>query len=263
MKRLLTALLIAATLSGQACAVGIPPDAIGLYAFNENNGTNARDSGTNGIAGTLTNGATWSAPGQIGAACLSLDGTNDYVDLTNNAALNPAAMSFACWVKPANLTAGYVAIYSRNSGAVANQLFLKSNGKLAVYLNALSSVNYDGSGSHTLTAGTWCHVGFSYSSAAGLVGYVNGASDAAPAANGTLATVTAVSAIGNDTVNAGRFFPGLIDDVRFYNRVLTSGEFAALAAYTGPHAIPAFLQSSLKPCTRFFLPKPTALALIR
>ena len=51
------------------------------YAFDETFGTTAADASGNGIVGTLTNGATWTA-GRYGNA-VSLDGVDDYVDLGN------------------------------------------------------------------------------------------------------------------------------------------------------------------------------------
>jgi hypothetical protein len=52
-----------------------------------------------------------------------------------------------------------------------------------------------------------------YSSAAGLIGYVNAASDNTAAANGNPQTSTSAN-IGQDPVTAAKFWDGKLDEVR-------------------------------------------------
>lgn len=167
----------------------------------------------------------------------SFNGSTEEIGCGTSALLQPAAMTAACWIYPTSLTPAYSAIISKNAGTGSNfyQLFVKSNGKVAVYL---VNGNYDGTGSHTLTTSNWYHVGFTYSSAAGGVGYVSGASDGTFAANGAISfSANPVLELANDLPNAGRFYGGRMADVAIWNVALTAGEFAALASGQRPNMI--------------------------
>ncbi|MDE1882288.1 MAG: LamG domain-containing protein, partial [Euryarchaeota archaeon] len=81
----------------------------------------------------------------------------------------------------------------------------------------------------------WAMVTFTYDSTNGLKGYVNGSLDASAAANGALNSVSGYPlSIGRDATNATtRDLSAKIDDVRVYNRALTSSDVSELYAYTG------------------------------
>lgn len=182
---------------------------------------------------TLVNltSAAWTN-GQIGSA-LSFNGSNQYIDLgtkigvvgTGSSSLIPAFTTIA-WVNPTDLSINaYNAIH-----AGTNNYFLssvKSNGKLAQYMQTTGgTISYDGTGSHTLKAGNWYQIAMSYDSTAGLKGYVNAELDNSAGANGTN-LFTGPIHVGHDPIN-GRYWKGLIDNFRLYNRVLSQDEILAL-----------------------------------
>ena len=69
------------------------------WQFNEGSGTIAGDSSGNGNFGTLVNGPVWTT-GFEGSA-VSLDGADDYIEIGNAPALNPAnALTLSLWVNP-------------------------------------------------------------------------------------------------------------------------------------------------------------------
>lgn len=216
---------------------------VGRWALNDGTGSStAADSSGSGLTGTLTNmdvNADWvtGAPGLGGG--LNFDGTDGYVDAGTSATLNPVAVTVAAWVKAETFDT-YTAVFSRVStgGAAFYQLLVKSDGKLALYVQAAGVVSYDGTGTFTLTTGTWFHVALTYSSTAGLAGYVNGAPDGTASANGALTTASAVASIGTDTETVGREFDGVIDEVRVYNRVLSATDIAGLYTFTEATAAP-------------------------
>lgn len=167
-----------------------------LDAVGNNNGTN-----NNGVTATT---------GQIdgGAGFASASSQSVTINVYNG-----TAFTFSAWIKGTTFPNAYnTVIMSQNIG-VYKDLFVKSNGKLACFVFATNDRSYDGTGSHTLVTGTWYHVALSYNSTAGLVGYVNGASDGTAAANGNAGN-SSTGAIGNDVVNAGRFWNGAMDEVR-------------------------------------------------
>ncbi len=133
--------------------------------------------------------------------------------LTAGTATNPGnAFSFSAWVKGTTFPNAYNTIIGY--GPISTMaLFVKSNGKLACYLQGTGQVFYDGSGSHTLSTGTLYLLHMTYSSSAGLVGYFNGSSDGTAAANGN-STSHGQLDIGNDPITGSRLWNGVIDEVR-------------------------------------------------
>jgi hypothetical protein len=57
---------------------------VGYWSFDDGTGTIASDSSGNGNNGTLVNGPTWIASGEI-AGALFFDGVDDYVSFTSQA----------------------------------------------------------------------------------------------------------------------------------------------------------------------------------
>lgn len=210
---------------------------VAYYTFDDGSGTTAADSaGTN--TGTLSGSTipTW-VGGKIGAHALAFNGSTAYVNVPDATALNPTAITVSAWVNFTSFGSSYNAIVSKVTagGGAYYQLFVKSNGTLAVYMTGSSgAIDYDGTGSHTLTLNTWYHIAFTYDSSTGLIGYVNGVQDATVGASGTLTAPTGVPlTISNDTNTAGRFAAASIDDVRIYNRAFTSSDITQLFNFTG------------------------------
>src|ERR1035437_3896283 len=141
-------------------AFAIPNGLVGYWGFDADcmdvtQGL-AFDLSGNNNTGTLAASPPL-AQGQVGQA-LKFDGSTTYVNCGSSALLNPAAMSMTAWVNMSALTNAYSAIVSRVAagGATATfQIFVKSSGKLAVYVGASTSVSYDGSGTYTLPTGQW------------------------------------------------------------------------------------------------------------
>lgn len=71
--------------------------AVRHYSCNDGSGTNLDDTGSDGLDGTLDNGATWGT-GHFGG-CLVLDGTNDQVSMSGAATSNKSALTIALWAK--------------------------------------------------------------------------------------------------------------------------------------------------------------------
>ena len=141
------------------------------------------------------------------------------------------AWSIAFWCKPESLAAAYAGLWSRdnsNFGARSQStIYLKSNGKLAVYIDG--TINYDGTGSQTLSAGNWHFIVFSYSPSTGIVVYVNDVQDADTSDSGTPSTASVGMRLGDDNYSGedsgGREFDGVIDECGIWlGRTLDSSE---------------------------------------
>lgn len=176
--------------------------------------------------------APTSRPGGFGE--LRCDGTG-YIDCGTSSALNPVAITLSIWVKGANWTPSYSAVFARiYAGGDPNafhSVLVRSDGKLACFVstNITTTLSYDGTGAATLSPGTWYHVALTYDSVSGLSGYVNGVLDATVAANGLLAQKAGVTtALGTDLNIAGRTLTGALDDARLWARALSASEIRQL-----------------------------------
>jgi glucose/arabinose dehydrogenase/PKD repeat protein len=201
------------------------------YAFNEISGTTAADASGHGIVGTLTNGPTFSS-GRYGNA-VSLDGSNDYVNLGNPSALQlTGSMTLSAWVYASSFPVDDAAIISkRASGESGFQLDLtKDTGPRTIGFKLTSSsggamFRY---GATTLQLNTWYHVAGVYNAATRTMDvYLNGVLDNA----GLVGTVTASQQNSTANVTIGRRaggtgfeFAGRIDDVRIADHALSQAQ---------------------------------------
>lgn len=205
---------------------------VGSWHFSEGTGTRAADSSSSlSYDGTIS-GASWTTAGKFGNA-LSFNGTSSYVQ-TVAFEKRSLQKTVCAWVKPTN--------QSGLKGLVIHEgaFYLRLNNmklEARVYNNAGATSNtYDSVSS--LTADQWSFVCEVIDSSSGgainLKYYING--NTTPDLNqdtdvsglyiGTAGTN--YLKIGNDDDTTGRFFSGLIDEVRVYERALTGAETAAL-----------------------------------
>ncbi len=217
------------------CHADITTGLIGYWNFNDNSGTSAADKTTNANTGTLTNGPTWTL-GKRGGA-VSFDGTNDYVSVSSS--LNSNYKSVFLWVNPSAWSAQWTCLINNQNLAAPYESFdirKKSAGAGAPTLEmtiVVGGLNFQVDAG-SLVTNTWQHVGFTYDGET-LISYYNGAqvaTDTSP--SGTIDNSSSNINIGQNTNYAGRNFTGLIDDVRIYNRALSSGDVSELYANGNP-----------------------------
>lgn len=190
-------------------------DANFLAVYHLKDGTTlSAASSTGSNNGTASNTPTAGA-GQIDG-CGSFASASSQ-SITLGTGMAPTAVTMEAWVNATSLPNAYNTAIARDGVSNFWAIYVKSTGKLAIYVTATGNVSYDGTGSHTLSTGTWTYLAGTYSTGAGLVGYFNNASDQTAAANGTLTTGAVATSIANDPANAGRFWNGLIDEVRISN----------------------------------------------
>ena len=204
------------------------PALIAHWKLNEEVGNTAYDS-IGSYDSILRGEPLWQPEGGKVGGALQFDGIDDYVE--TDFIINPAdgSLSVFAWIKAG--APGQV-IISQIDGTGAGSAWLcidPSDGRLITKLmhppfSPLESESI-------ITDGLWHHVGVVYDfDGLHRCLYLDGAEvakDASP-----------VAAVGSDgglyisadkTLEAATFFSGLIDDVRIYNRALSSEEIAALA----------------------------------
>jgi len=194
-------------------------------------GTNATNNGATATTGKINGGASF------------VSASSQYI---YNEAMHPTAITLSSWVNATSFPNSYNSTIARVNTNNYSALYVRSTGKLACYTFPSGDVSYDGTGSHTLSAGTTYYLVMTYDSSAGLVGYVNAASDGTAAANGTLQTAAALTYVGADPLTGGRFWNGMIDEARVasvarstdwitteYNNQSAPGTFATLGTESG------------------------------
>ncbi|GAB63955.1 MAG: hypothetical protein DWB56_06385 [Candidatus Jettenia sp.] len=210
-----------------------------LYSFNEGVGTVVNDSSGNENNGTI-NGATWTT-GKIGGG-LNFDGIDDSVSVPR---MNYDEVSITAWFYKNASDATYAdAIFGAYKWNLNSQYrqgfdvrFYKSTPDTLEFI----LVTQNGSGTRSTrtvqkdlgnSVGKWYHVAGTYNKITGEQKlYVNGLlvnTRTHPVGN-TIVPMTAYPdmRVGYSRVNKG-YFSGIIDDVRLYNRALSSQEIQNL-----------------------------------
>ena len=201
----------------------------GISSSYPGSGTVWTDLSGNGNTGTLTNGPTYGGTGSGGY--IDFDGTNDYVDVSNSASINPTTgISLLSWFKMDALVSnqniiskGFTSVsppyiqYSfkmfDNSPFNTPQFNLALNGNL-VQLN----------GATTMSTGTWYMVVCTYDKTSMKI-YVNNTQDANTTSNtNNISTYSTSLSIARWPTGNSQFLNGQVAVQLIYNRALSSTE---------------------------------------
>lgn len=227
-------LLTAASVQG-ASASAPTAGLVGHWAFDEGAGTTAADSSGNGLNGTLQYSPSWATSGSCRrGACISFDGTDDYVRIPDSAALRLTGdVTVSAWIRPTG---------ARTLGSVVSKRYEFELGPVAdtsPYPLRWSHKQPDGrlvSGELTASveADQWQHVVLVRDGTAKqLRGYKNGALALSSGYATPPGTSTYALNIGRNPGGIQRF-RGLIDEVRLYNRALSAAEVQELYSQAAP-----------------------------
>ena len=202
---------------------------VGYWPFDEGVGSYARDQSSYCADGTLYNMTVDDhVAGKFGNA-LDFDGSNDYVEVGDAAQLDiTAAITISVWVKPVSIPS-WAAILTKgtNSGWDANNYTLGlASGRVDFRWNGKGTVLVDIG--DAMTAGNWYHVVAiaAPGTTNALSVYINGVLKKQGNRSGD--PTPNAQALRFATDNGTDNYPGLIDEVRIYNRALTTDEIAAL-----------------------------------
>ncbi len=208
----------------------------GHWKLDETSGTTAEDSaGTND--GTLTNmtGNEWTL-GVLGNA-LDFDGTDDNIMIPSDSAFtNMSEWTISAWIKP---KAYEFDIAGTNAVGNGGYLFyISSLGQIGGFIDteASGNGNYRAISSDVIPLDEWTHVTWVYegdiSDEASTRLYINGIETSYEPYDGSTGTNYSDTGfdlyIGNQVPEGYGPIDGIIDDVRIYNRELTTDEIADL-----------------------------------
>jgi hypothetical protein len=190
------------------------------YAFDEGSGTIANDSSGNGNNGTI-NDAAWATGKNSGA--LSFNGTNSYVSLSK---ILPSLSEFtaSAWVNVNNLTA-IRGIFS-SGGRNGNGFRFRININGSVWMLMAGGGTFDTlfTSAGVIQTGVFYHISVTGKSGQYMRIYVNGVLVREKTTTQTVGAPTAVGYIGTSWNTSSELMNGTIDDVRIYDRVLSSQE---------------------------------------
>jgi hypothetical protein len=244
---------------------------VGWWRFDEGGGLSVTDSSGNGNTGTLMGNPAWVSG--ISGNALRFNGLTDYIRIPNSTSLSTGVMTVAMWVNVSDFLKSSPSFFAwgGNRGSCQDTYrtwYLPSGAIQASYQNVASSQVIRGAAlanSSTVKLGEWAHYVFTYdgnTTSVTIAAYKNGALAKAPytAADG-LANCGSMLGIGTqeDYPNMAyvRVFAGAIDDVRVYNRALSSSEIYELynglrPSYTDmtPPSVPTNLRATVVSSSR-------------
>ncbi|MBN2422618.1 hypothetical protein JXB41_05295 [Candidatus Woesearchaeota archaeon] len=205
-------------------------DGLVLYMpLEEGTGTRTDDLSRMKNDGTIT-GTEWTS-GKYGSA-LDFDGSSDFVDAGSDSSYDITSdYTFAAWIYPKNIaTAGQrIIVKDNNTDGKALSLGDPGSGRIRFFDRGMSPVSTDTGA--IISNNNWYHVVAVYDSSDAMKRiYIDGIEVAnSTSVTGTPATNSVNLGIGADPKgNSGGFFNGTIDEVRIYNRSLTTEEIIDL-----------------------------------
>lgn len=205
---------------------------IGYWALDGN----ADDSSASGINGTPS-GTTNYDDGQVGQAWIGA-GAN-HIDLGAPAVLNTALASVACYVFISSLPSATQHMYMRTNDGLPGGVSLHINSDntwgCQMRMEGSATTGRNVFSNTTASTGVWTHVAGAFDGST-LRLYINGTLQTSTfSITDTLHTVNLTDVdIGRRTPNGDRFFVGLIDELRVYDRVLVQDDVTDLVNFSEP-----------------------------
>ena len=220
--------------------IGLTNGLVGYWSFDGKDmaGNTAYDRSGNNNNGTLTNGPT-RAIGKIGHG-LSFDGVDDYVDSGTASVLDDLGpVSISAWIYPRSEgESGVGAIVTKDTALTSGYWLLRM---YSAGINSLSFIkNYSttdliiATADNAITLNTWQHITLVWDGSSSAVNakiYINATEASYVQQQNGVDTKNSDNALNLYIGNRGNSnitFDGSIDDVRIYNRALTSDEVKRL-----------------------------------
>lgn len=213
-------------------------DLVGAWLFNEGSGLNAFDLSNNENHGALNGGVSWKPKG------LDFNGTDGYINCGSNPSLdNLTAFTYVVWIYPESMGEGsYGRILHKFSSADAYTIFLLDDVTVANGINGLIKAPTAGnsvSAANAIILNTWQQVVMSYNDTGDrkIRLYVNGVEVSYNTQTATSGT-RGDDSDGSEYIGSSgtaRWFNGMFNDARIYNRVLNVSEIKQL--YYDPYCM--------------------------
>lgn len=205
---------------------------IAWWKLDETSGRDVADASGNGNIGKILNGQPrWqTSAGKIGGALL-LDGKGDWIHVANESNFDCVSeVTVAAWIKVNRFDKDWQAVVTKGDSAWR----IQRNASTDTLEFACTGLKVPGDnqygalfGRMNINDGKWHHVAGVYDGR-NMVIYVDGRMDVSQSASGSINTNDHPVYIGENAEMNGRFWNGLIDDVRVYNYGLDQDQVEAL-----------------------------------
>lgn len=215
---------------------GPDPNLVGWWTLDEGQGTTAYDSSGNANTGVVRGSAVWAA-GHLGGA-LQFDGTSTSVLCGNDRSLQIRnQITLACWLKTPGFTKTWAALITKGDTAWRLSRSSETGDSIHFGLNGtVAAGNPWFDASKSVTDNEWHHVAGTYDGTLARI-YLDGVSSASLAVTGQINASASNVLLGDNEGSPGRYFTGILDDVRIYKRGLTAEEVRiVMKGYAGPIA---------------------------
>ena len=164
-------------------------------------------------------------------ASLDFDNTNDYVQISDDAALDfvdGESFTITAWVKASTLSDNNAIVSKKNgvgTSSVGYMLYINTSGQLATYISESATDNVNLFTDTTIAAGSWYHVALVYEDDTDLNIYINGV-DGGGTVSGTIANVDSIAnavnfVIGSESDLDVAFMDGQLDEIKLFRYELT------------------------------------------
>jgi hypothetical protein len=211
---------------------------VGQWKLDETTGTTAADSSGAGNNGVYTNGPTLAQAGPYpgaGAFAPQFDGVNQHVVVSNINADLSNGFSYCFWARPTS-TGNYERFADFGCGASSDNVFMSRYGTTSdLFLRVW--VGNQAQGSVTAAGAIENNVWHHYVGTCDNAGNGSVYRDGVLMASGSLGTPANVlrtsNYIGRSNFSGNAYYQGRMDDVRLYNRPLSSAEVAEVYGLVG------------------------------
>jgi hypothetical protein len=202
----------------EAAVLQAHADLVGWWRFDENTGATASDNSTNGNNGTLQGSPLpiW-VTGKYGYA-LQFDGSHNYVQIPDSPSLKPANITITAWINPANMATD--TLYSK-SWPVCTLTYNRYGTWTPSFILTVSGTTYELFAGSTISPSQWWFLAATFDGSTMKI-YIDGALSASMSASGSISWDTTPASIAHN--NYGGYGAGIIDEVRVYNRALSTAE---------------------------------------
>jgi hypothetical protein len=196
---------------------------VAAYSFDEGTGTSFADASGNNNTGTVS-GAVWAA-GRSGSA-LSFDGINDIATVPDSGSLDVSAgLTLEAWVYLVARNGWRTILMKERPGHLVYGLYANTDtNRPSGEISTAGGVR-DVRGTAQLPVSVWTHVAVTHDGSM-LRLFVNGVQVQTRAVSGTIAVSGNPLRIGGNSI-WGEYFSGRIDDVRVYNRAISTAQVQA------------------------------------